>query len=352
MGSIHHLIKFIPHLAELSEPLRPLLKNENVTASNKLKWEEKQTKTFENIKTQIAKIVENKHFDVDKETRVKCDASKLGLGATLEQKTDNIWHTIAFASRFLNTVEQRYSTNELELLAVVWSLEHFKHYLQGSEFTLQTDHQALLTALKENRGNKTYQSRLTRWVDRLLPFNFNIEHIPGKQMGFADYFSRNPNGIAIPPSVEDTHFIINQINDFKFILIKNTLRNHTSYAHNNNDVINRSQHKRRTKHAFCHSPLRKQSPNFTRYSNSQSLQTEHINSVKLNHYQINSLSNPLKNFTKTSTNFHYTNQFINAITRNRPHIETANRPIIRRNRAPNKKKKHHTRWTIKQQDQL
>ena len=167
MGSIHHLIKFIPNLAEISEPLRTLLKKENVTASNKLKWEDKHTKTFENIKSQIARIVENKHFDVDKETRVKCDARKLGLGATLEQKTENTWHTITFASRFLNTVEQRYSTNELELLAVVWSLEHFKHYLQGSEFTLQTDHQALLTALKENRGNKTYQSRLTRWVDRL-----------------------------------------------------------------------------------------------------------------------------------------------------------------------------------------
>ena len=167
MGSIHRLKKFIPNLAEISEPLRPLLKKKNVTASNKLNWEDKLTKTFENIKSQIAKIVENKHFDVDKETRVKCDASKLGLGAILEQKTGNIWHTMAFASRFLNTVEQRYSTNELELLAVVWSLEHFKHYLEDSEFTLQTDHQALLTALKEKTGNKTYQSRLTRWVDRL-----------------------------------------------------------------------------------------------------------------------------------------------------------------------------------------
>ena len=241
MGSIHHLI--------ISEPLRPLLKKENVTTSNKLKWEDKHTKTFENIKSQIAKIVENKHFDVEKETRVKCDASKLGLGATLEQKTDNIWRTIAFASRFLNTIEQRYTTNELELLAVVWSLEHFKHYLQGSEFTLQTDHQALLTALKENRANKTYQSRLTRWVDRLLPFNFNIEHIPGKQMGFADYFSRNPNGIATPPSDEDTHFIINQINDFKYTLIKNTLRNNISSIRNN-DVINHSQNKQHLAHAF------------------------------------------------------------------------------------------------------
>ena len=89
-------------------------------------------------------------------------------------------------------------------------MEHFKHYLQGAEFILQTDHQALLTALKENRGNKTYQSRLTRWVDRLLPFNFNIGHIPGKQMGFADYFSRNPNVITTAPSEEDTHFLINR----------------------------------------------------------------------------------------------------------------------------------------------
>ena len=156
------------------------------------------TTTFNKIKTKISKIIENKHFDVDKETQIKCDASKLGLGASLEQKTNNIWHTIEFASRFLNAVEQRYSTNELELLAVVWALEHFKHYLQGTEFTIQTDHQALLTTLKENRGNKTYQSRLTRLIERLLPFNFNIGHIPGKQMGFADYFSRNLNGFATP----------------------------------------------------------------------------------------------------------------------------------------------------------
>ena len=146
-GSIYHLTKFIQNLAEIPEPLRPLLKKENTTSSNKLKWEDKHTKTFSNIKLQIANIVENKHFDAEKETKIKCNASKLGLGATLEQKTENAWHTIAIASRFLNPVEQRYSTNELELLAVVCSLEHFKLYLQGSEFILQTDHQGLLTAL-------------------------------------------------------------------------------------------------------------------------------------------------------------------------------------------------------------
>ena len=227
LGSVHHLTKFTPNLAELSEPLRPIIKKTNTTKNNKLDWKENHTSAFNNIKNKIQQIVENKHFDTTKQTRVKCNASAKGLGANIEQKHNNTWHTIAFASRFLNEHESRYSTNELELLVVVWSLEHFKHYLYVTEFTLQTDHRALLSALNENQGNKTYQSRLTRWVDRLLPFNFNLEHIPGKNLGFADYLSRHPKNSPPPPSEDNTKYIINLINDFKFGLTKNSLE-HTS----------------------------------------------------------------------------------------------------------------------------
>ena len=194
MGCIHHLIKFTPRLAELSELFRPLLSKNNTKAQNKLDWKEEHTEAFKNIKKQIINITENKHFDITKDTRIKSDASKKGLGACLEQKHGQIWKPVAYASRFLNRLEERYSTNELELLAIVWALEHFNYYLYGNKFTLQTDHQALLSALKNYRENKTYQSRLSRWVDRLLPFNFTIEHIPGKNMDFADYLSRNPSG--------------------------------------------------------------------------------------------------------------------------------------------------------------
>ena len=138
MGSIHHLIKFIPKSATLSAPLRPLLSSP--TSKKKLEWNEKHSAAFNNIKNAIKNIMEQKHFNINNETRVKCDASKEGLGPCLEQKENNIWHPIAYASRFLNKNEQRYSINELELLAVVWSLEHFKYYLYGSHFTLQTDH--------------------------------------------------------------------------------------------------------------------------------------------------------------------------------------------------------------------
>ena len=255
LGSVHHLTKFIPNLAELSEPLRPLLKKNPEEKNNKLDWKDQHSTAFDNIKEKIHQIVENKHFDTTKQTRVKCDASAKGLGASIEQKHNNEWHTIAFASRFLNNHESRYSTNELELLAVVWSLEHFKHYLYGTEFTLQTDHRALLTALNENRGNRTYQSRLTRWVDRLLPFNFNLEHIPGKNMGFADYLSRHPKQKPPPPPTsDDTQYIINLINDFKFMLTQNSIKHYSAKRTDKYQTINpitNTKHAYKNDNAFC-----------------------------------------------------------------------------------------------------
>ena len=48
MESIHHLIKIIPKLAELTEPLRPLLKKQH-NKNNCLNWNETHSKTFDNI---------------------------------------------------------------------------------------------------------------------------------------------------------------------------------------------------------------------------------------------------------------------------------------------------------------
>ena len=318
MGCIHHLIKFIPKLAEISEPLRPLVSKAKTKAQNKLDWKEHHTKAFNQIKDKIKQITENRHFDTTKQTRVRCDASKKGLGACLEQKYGSTWETIAFASRFLNNLESRYSTNELELLAVVWSMEHFKYYLYGSEFILQTDHQALLTALKENRGNKTYQSRLTRWVDRLLPFHFSVGHIPGKNMGFADYLSRNPSGDPIPPSEEDKNFVINVIDELNFTLIRNTLTpNGAIKATNqnadikqvNNDVISSKQNNNTAPNAF------------------------RLNSIENKLHSHPTYLNSLHPNKTTSTDYSI---LVAITTRQKPLHDTFQVPIHKRYRAPNK----------------
>ena len=207
---INRYVKFVPNLSTLSSPLRPLLNKKLVC-----KWDTSHSIAFEKLKAEIVNITENSPFDIKEKTRLKTDASHNGLGATLEQLQDDQWKTIAFASRFLNNHEMKYSTNELELLGVVWATEHFRNYLYGTEFQIVTDHKALLSALLANHGNKTTHSRLTRWVNRLLPFNFKISHLPGKEMGFTDLFSRLPSGKTLPIIHYDDEFVVASIDKFR-----------------------------------------------------------------------------------------------------------------------------------------
>ena len=65
--------------------------------------------------------------------------------------------------------------------------------MYGRSFGIVSDHKALQSVLKSNKGNKTYSSRITRWVDRLLPFDFAMVHTPGRTLGMADYLSRHPS---------------------------------------------------------------------------------------------------------------------------------------------------------------
>ena len=159
----------------------------------------------------IAETTENKHFNSDLEKRIKCDASRKVLGCALEQRTPNRWHTLAF----LNSVEDRYSINELELLAVVWSVEQFKYYLYCKPFIVITNHRALLYIMREKRAKKLYNSRLTRWVDRLLTFDFSIDHLPGSKMGLVDYMSREPQQKAVNISTYDDQFIVAKLDAIK-----------------------------------------------------------------------------------------------------------------------------------------
>ena len=209
-GSINQYIKFVPNLASLGSPLLPLLDKKSI-----FHWNFDHTKAFEKIKQEIMNLTENTHFDVKLETRIKTDASHNDLGVSLEQLHGNYWKTISFASRFLNPHESKYSINELELLGVVRAVELYKNYFSGSDFEVITDHKALLSALSTNHGNETNHSRLTRWVDRLLPFSFTIKHLVGKDMGLTDLISRIPAGKALPPSHYDEEFVVANIDKIK-----------------------------------------------------------------------------------------------------------------------------------------
>ena len=98
MGSVHRHNKFIPNLAQLYTPLRPLIS----TASKlHLFWEETLKRAFKNILSADQNITEYRHFVSNRETRRVCDASRDGIGAALEQETPDGWATIAHVSQYI-----------------------------------------------------------------------------------------------------------------------------------------------------------------------------------------------------------------------------------------------------------
>ena len=84
------------------------------------------------------------HYNGNKDNIVTTDASKTGFGKALWQKqSNNELKPIAFASRYLNDAEKKYSIGELEIQAVFWGLERFRFHLYGKQVQLFYDHQAL-----------------------------------------------------------------------------------------------------------------------------------------------------------------------------------------------------------------
>ena len=157
MGAINQMNTFIPNLANLCASLRPLLKRDQ-----EWNWKDEHELAFENIKEAIKKMTKQNDFERNLELRKICDASQDGLGAVQQRKSEEGWETTHFASRFLKEFEKKYSINELELFAVVWSEENFRNYVYGTEFEVVSDHKALMIILKDDRANKSFSSRLTR----------------------------------------------------------------------------------------------------------------------------------------------------------------------------------------------
>ena len=73
-------------------------------------------------------------------TELHCDASAHGYGFVLLQKqTDGKFHPVSYFSKRTTQAEFRYHSFELEALAIEYSLERFRIYLQSSKFKIVTD---------------------------------------------------------------------------------------------------------------------------------------------------------------------------------------------------------------------
>ena len=124
---------------------------------------------------------------------------------------------ISYFSRATTKDERKWDTRELEVLALISTLEEFRHYIDGLEVYVDTDHQNI-TWLSRTKGRT---DRLGRWILRLSEFRAKIAWRKGKYMDIADCMSRNPQPLDAAEdedssnatqSVPQVHMLVTEIN--------------------------------------------------------------------------------------------------------------------------------------------
>lgn len=188
LGTCGWLREHIPRYSDITAPLTEMLKGK----STKLVWTEAEDAAFEMTKQAVAKAQSLNRPDFSKQFILQTDASQEGMAAVLFQEPEaGRKNIISFASAKFKPNERRLHVNEQECLALVWAINHFRHYLEDSPFIVRTDSKCL-TWLEKFKDTK---AKLTRWALQLQEYSFTLEHVRGSENYLPDLLSRRPDDI-------------------------------------------------------------------------------------------------------------------------------------------------------------
>ncbi|GFW47157.1 transposon Tf2-6 polyprotein [Trichonephila clavipes] len=185
LGLSGYVRKFIQNYSIIAKPLSDLLRDNAV-----FHFGPEQQLAFQTLRQKLSENPVLHIFKQGAKLELHTDASKFGYGAILlQQSDDNKLHPVHYFSKKTTPQEEKYSSYELEVLAVNESLKKFRNYLVGNKFKIVTDCSAFQ---KTMRSKKQLTPKIARWALFLEDFNYEIIHRPCKQMGHVDCLSRYP----------------------------------------------------------------------------------------------------------------------------------------------------------------
>lgn len=139
LGLTSYYRKFIQDYANVAKPLTNLTRGENAqiraNQSRKVNIEldNEALKAFNDLKLLLTSSEILAFPDFEKPFNLTTDASNYAIGAVLSQGEPTKDKPIAYISRSLNKTEEKYATNEKEMLAIVWALDNLRSYLYGAK---------------------------------------------------------------------------------------------------------------------------------------------------------------------------------------------------------------------------
>jgi len=192
LGFCNFYCRFVKNYSTLAQPLFNLTKKDVP-----FHWDQEEKKAFCDLQSTLTSAPVLILPDYNKLFTLITDASNYATGAILEQEDAlGCSHPVAYFSKSLQLAECNYEIHDKELLAIIHSLKHFWHYLQGNK------HRTKIFSDHANLQYFTTKQSLTCWQLRwslfLATFDFIIIPKPGK-LNKADALSRCPDykeGIA------------------------------------------------------------------------------------------------------------------------------------------------------------
>ena len=175
LGSYYR--RFVKGFSMTAAPMTRLLQK-----NLKFEWSEKCQASFEKLKAFLIEAPVLTQQTYGKEYVIFSNASLNGLGCVLMQEGK----VVAYASRQLKPHEKNYPTHDMELVAIVFALKIWRHYLYGEKCFIYTYHKSL-KYLPSQRELKLRQCRL---MELIKDYDCMIDYHPGKANVVADALSR------------------------------------------------------------------------------------------------------------------------------------------------------------------
>ena len=220
LGMITYLTKFQPNLAEVTSPMRELLRKDV-----EFRWDSAQTEAFHKIKTALTQSPILSYYDPKKPVRLQVDASSKGLGVCCLQDGK----PIAYASKTLTLTEILYAQVEKEMLAIVFGCVRFKNYIWRRHTVIESDCKPIESIMKKPLCSAP--PRLQRLLLQIQHYDLEIVHVRGNNLHLGDALSRNYVSETYPDLIvgldAHVHTVIRSlhISDVKIKQIQEATRN-------------------------------------------------------------------------------------------------------------------------------
>ncbi|UYV65202.1 hypothetical protein LAZ67_3003566, partial [Cordylochernes scorpioides] len=167
LGMLNFYRRCLPNAASTQAPLHAMVEGRKNASCQ---WTPTALQAFDQCKFQLANAALLHHPFPEAPLCLTVDASDFAVGAALHQQVGNNFQSIA------------------ELLAVYLAIKHFRHFLEGRQFPVYTDHKPLTYAFQQNLDKAS--PRQCRHLDFIGQFTTDIRHIAGCENVPADFLSR------------------------------------------------------------------------------------------------------------------------------------------------------------------